>query len=217
MEATKTCPSAPQSLRRARRLAAIIPLTLMLAPPTVDAQTADQIASCAAVENDIARLQCYDALAEPVGSPHTSGSDAATTGNWTVQDETNPIDDTRLVTVALRSASGTTVGGAPIVLILRCQSGDTSAYINWQEYLGSDANVLTRVGTDEASTLGWLRSPDRQSTFAPGNNVEFIQRLLGADRLVAQITPYNANPIRANFDLAGIEDALAPLRETCGW
>ena len=50
-----------------------------------------------------------------------------------------------------------------------------------------------------------------------GDNVEFIQRLLGADRLVAQITPYNANPIRANFDLAGIDDALAPLRKTCGW
>ncbi|EKK98854.1 hypothetical protein VCHC41B1_3364 [Vibrio cholerae HC-41B1] len=38
-----------------------------------------------------------------------------------------------------------------------------------------------------------------------------------ADKLVAQITPYNENPLTAIFDTAGLSNALLPLRKTCNW
>ena len=191
------------------------PTRTLLSAVSSSAQTTAQIAECAAVANDIGRLQCYDALAASIGT--APDASVSSDSNWIVNDKTNPIDDTRTVALLLRSASGTSRGGQPIGLILRCQSGDTTVFINWSDYLGSEANVLTRVGTDEAATRRWSLSTDSQATFAPGNNIEFIQRLLGADRLVAQVTPYSESPVTAIFDLTGIETALAPLREACGW
>ena len=33
-------------------------------------------------------------------------------------------------------------------------------------------------------------------------------------RMVAEFSPYRARPITANFDLTGLSNAIAPLRET---
>ncbi|XPP91702.1 hypothetical protein ACN08N_17410 [Photobacterium leiognathi subsp. mandapamensis] len=38
-----------------------------------------------------------------------------------------------------------------------------------------------------------------------------------SNKLIAQITPYNENPLTAIFDTKGLSNALAPLRETCNW
>ena len=100
---------------------------------------------------------------------------------------------------------------------MRCQSGKTNFFINWNDYLGSEATVLTRVGTENAVTSDWSLSTNSQATFRPGNTVAFIKHLSTVRQLVAQVTPYHENPITAVFDLTGIETAVAPLRETCRW
>ena len=61
-----------------KRLARGTAPTLVLAPLPSEGQTSDQLASCAVLENDIARLQCYDALMKSVGSTVPSGRDQAT-------------------------------------------------------------------------------------------------------------------------------------------
>lgn len=55
-------------------------------------------------------------------------------------------------------------------------------------------------------------------TFYPGSGaIGFIKELMDADRFVAQVTPYNDNPVTAIFDLTGLNQAVQPLQETCGW
>ena len=51
-----------QRASRVGRLVAVTALTLVFAPPLSEGQTADQLATCSVTENDIERLQCYDAL-----------------------------------------------------------------------------------------------------------------------------------------------------------
>ena len=65
----ETYSSAFDGTTRAIRITAIAALMLVLALPVSGGQTSDQIASCASYENDIARLQCYDALADAPTNP----------------------------------------------------------------------------------------------------------------------------------------------------
>jgi type VI secretion system protein VasI len=103
-------------------------------------------------------------------------------------------------------------------LILRCQSHQTEAYVNWSEYLGSDdALVTSRLGGNPAESKAWSLSSDHEATFVPGNIPQFIQQLAAVDRYVVQVTPYNESPVTATFDVGGLQVAMRPLREACGW
>jgi len=130
--------------------------------------------------------------------------------------ETNPIDDSTTVTLILEADSGKSRYGGGVFFIARCQSDKTSTFINWNDYLGSEARVLTRIGDNKARTIEWGMSTDSKATFHP-NGISFLKQILQSNKLVAQITPYNESPVTAIFDTSGLENAIKPLREICNW
>ena len=113
--------------------------------------------------------------------------------------------------------SGNSRFGKRVFLILRCKSNKTELYIIWNDYLGNESDVLTRVGKAKATTRRWSLSTDSQSTFYPESPISFIKRLSASNTLVAQVTPYNESPVTAVFKLAGLGNAIAPLQQTCHW
>jgi tetratricopeptide (TPR) repeat protein len=166
------------------------------------------------------RVDAYDSLAASVrrGNRRSSAAARGSVGRWQVADTTNPLDDTRMVTLGLQAASGRSRFGQPVLLVLRCSSHKTEVYIDWHSYLGDEANVTSRVGSSESETKGWNASTDKTATFYPEEAAQFIQeQLIPASRFVAQVTPYDESPITAVFDLTGLETAAKPLREACEW
>lgn len=177
-----------------------------------------EFAGCAVVKGDLARLECFDSLAveKNLDGRQTIPTDIDGKGKWNVGVDTNPIDDSRTVNLVLRADSGASRFGEAVFLVARCQSNSTDLYINWNEYLGSEANVLTRVGSSKAVTKSWSMSTDSQATFHR-RPIGFLKKMLGVNSLVAQITPYSKSPVTAIFDTTGLTNAITPLRETCGW
>jgi len=178
-----------------------------------------EIAKCAAIEGDLERLEAYDNLARLLGVayPKVIYPDVKGTGKWTFSKKINPVDDTITITFILESDSGKSVYGKPIYLVLRYKSKKTEAYINWNSYLGSKANVLTRTGTEKASTQIWSLSTDSQATFYPKDDIKFIRKLMNVDKFVAQVTPYNENPITATFDVQGLKKAVEQFNDILHW
>lgn len=145
-------------------------------------------------------------------------------GDWRVEVSTNPIDDTKTVMAALLASQGEARFGDTVMFVARCQSNRTEAYIVWHDYLGDDAprlgnwkNVTVRIGDGPAREQRWNISTDKEATFAPSWAGDLLKQMMQADRFVAQTTPYNEAPVTAIFDTTGMETALAPLMETCGW
>jgi type VI secretion system protein VasI len=178
-----------------------------------------EIAGCAAIDGDLERLECYDRLAQSLGLDRAQPVPTAVEGNgkWQVSVKTNPLDDTTTVVLGLYAGSGTSARGGRVLLILRCKSNKTEAYISWDDYLGSEARATWRIGAEDARTSKWGLSTDKEATFYPYDAIAFIRQLLNADRLVAQVTPYSEDPVTAVFDLTGLTNAIRPLQNACGW
>ena len=175
------------------------------------------VARCAAQSGELARLACYDELAESEGLTITTSTGISAGSKWVVQDSTNPIDDSRTVTLLNTAEEGESSFGRPVSLVIRCMSNTTELYISWNDYLGSKANVLTRVGRAEAKRQEWSMSTDKKATFYPGNDIAFIKSIMESDSFVAQATPYNESPVTAIWDVSGLSSAIEPLRATCSW
>jgi type VI secretion system protein VasI len=177
-----------------------------------------EYAKCAVIKGDLARLECFDGLAKDkkldgrqVQPMHIDGK-----GKWKVSIDINPIDDSKTVTLALTADSGKNRWGESVFLVARCKSNSTDLYIGWNYYLGGEADVLTRIGENKAHTSSWDLSTDSKATFHP-KPIPFLKEMLQSTKLVAQVTPYNENPVTAIFAIQGLENAIKPLRETCSW
>jgi|TARA_B100001971_G_scaffold18505_1_gene14422 type VI secretion system protein VasI len=177
-----------------------------------------RLAKCAAIEGDLERLECFDQLTRELGLVATTNTVAVEgSGKWNVRIDSNPLDDSKTVVLVLVADEGSSQWGRPVVLIIRCKSNSTEVYITWNDYLGSEARVTTRIGSSKAQSSYWSLSTDSQATFYQDNRIAFVKQLMRADKFVAQVTPYNESPVTAVFDIRGLSEAIKPLQETCGW
>lgn len=214
-------------------------LALALTPGQVEdheLSLAVALEQCALIENDNERLVCYDAAAvrlgirtakEPEATPRLAPSDRPSPaaadpsrptgdiGQWTIDSKINPLDDSRTIVLSLKASQGVNSRGTPPVLVFRCQSGKAEAWISWFDYLGSSAFVTARIDDGKPTPKEWSLSTNSQATFYPGNDAKWIRRLTRSGRLVAQVTPYNENPVTAVFELAGLSTAIEPLAAIC--
>lgn len=201
-----------------RILLAFTTVAMLLSFPALAEIDNADIAVCAAMKGDLDRLECYDELARDndLNAPQPMETNVEGVGAWSVDVRVNPIDDSRTVIMMLTADSGRTRWGEPVTLFARCRSNSTEVYISWNEYLGSESNVLTRIGDEPATSRQWSVSTNSQASFHP-RPIAFLKEMMKADSMVAQTTPYNENPVTAIFDITGINNAITPLRETCNW
>jgi type VI secretion system protein VasI len=170
------------------------------------------------MEGDLSRLECFDSLAKKKNLDGRQVQPTSITGKgkWNVSVDVNPIDDSKTVTLILDADSGASRWGKPVYLVARCQSNATDLYIGWSDFLGSEADVLTRVGDNKAITQRWSMSTDKKATFH-SKPIPFLKEMLTSSKMVAQVTPYNESPVTAIFNTSGLDNAIKPLRETCNW
>ena len=195
-------------------------ILMLILPSSVNAQSdslRDGVARCAATSGQLARLACYDRVAESAGLIISAETSQSTSSKWIVTKKTNPLDDSTTVNLRNNSTEGQSAFGRPITLVIRCLSNTTELIIVWNNYLGSEAHVLSRVGSNDTKSRRWSLSTDSRATFYPRNSITFLKSLFEVDTFVAQVTPYNESPITAVWDISGLSSAIEPLRSTCNW
>lgn len=145
---------------------------------------------------------------------------------WRSTSSKNPLDDTQTVTAVGEADPDLTTGtDKTIGLRIRCQSGKTELWIDWDDYLGDDSNdvydewksVVVRVGKDKPLTQRWGISTDGTASFAPGSGVELIKQMIKVDQVVFQTVPYGESPVTATFKMTGFAKAVEPVAKQCGW
>ncbi|MFK4823175.1 type VI secretion system-associated protein TagO, partial [Paenochrobactrum sp. BZR 588] len=100
----------------------------------------------------------------------------------------------------------------------------TSLYINTGCHMtSSDYNdygdVTYRLDSDKARKVGMAESTDNKALglWSGGKSIPVIKQMLSKDEMVVRMTPYGQSPFTATFKIAGLSDAIKPLREECKW
>lgn len=148
-------------------------------------------------------------------------------GRWVPSVYKDDLTGKMVYTIRNKAVTGVSKWGKPITLWVRCKDNSTDVFVDFQEYLGDDSHdvyqnwkyVSERLGEGAVKKRKWGISTDKQAVFyRPGGKAyQFAGSLVGHTRYVAEIIPYNENPRTAVFDIAGVDAALKPLRDACGW
>lgn len=194
--------------------------TVVAAPPQSTAVTLDAKAlmKCAAETNTVNRLSCFDDFAKANNLAPSSRDTTTSAGSkWRTSTDKDPLTDKSVHYAILNADEGRGRFGDQISLIIRCKSGKTDAYINWNTFLGSDGlSVTSRIDKTSASTSYWSISTDHKASFMPAPAAT-LKRFEGASSFVVNLTPYSESPITAIFDVTGANDAFKDIRRDCKW
>jgi hypothetical protein len=199
----------------------ILFLAVLLAVPAMvwgqDTDVDERIADCAAIEDNAERLTCYDDLARELGLVTMAAVPVtATAGHWLVSAGRDPGGE-RHVVLTLPASGGKSNWGKPISLIMSCSGDGAEVRIHWNEWLGSKTRVALRVDDGPWEREEWAVAEDKESTLYPGDTAAFFAALRAAVEVRAEVTPRDADPIWAVFDVRGLAHAVADLEAPCGW
>ena len=184
-----------------------------------------ELGACAAVENGVKRLECYDALAKKRGVTPAKAKavEVASSGKWTTFKTTSKLDDSTNVTLRLEAEETIPnklgLSRETPVLFISCRENTTLAYIDWGVFGINETSMTHRVDKQKAQTRTWAISTDYEAVgrWSGGSSIPFIKSLFGHNQLLTQITPYGASPVTVTFEISGLEQAIKPLREECNW
>ena len=198
---------------------------LIVSFSSTEAEEPDRgMAGCAVIENAVNRLSCFDDLAKQrnVAQPEIS---TTSKGNWQVQSETSKIDDRTNVFMVIKSENefeGKFKGSQRATMFIACREGRTHLYFQFGDHFMADnssyGEITVRIDKQKATTISTTESTDNNALgLWSGAGIELLKKLFGKSKLLIRTTPFNESPITVEFQIEGIETAIAPLRKNCNW
>ncbi|MEG9026942.1 type VI secretion system-associated protein TagO, partial [Klebsiella pneumoniae] len=189
-----------------------------------EAISKEKLLECRSEINGTKRLACYDKLFPQDAAEEDEPAVAEATpnpGKWLTHITTSPVDDSKNVVLMLpsndsiRTPFGETV--TPTIFVA-CREKKTEVFINWDVYLGlEETSMLYRLDKQKAVERSWSISTDTKAVFYSGRDIDFVKALAKSEKMFARITPYNESPVSVTFELTGLNNALKPLQQACGW
>jgi len=107
------------------------------------------------------------------------------------------------------------------VLSVRCVSRSTEIFVAIRsaasiEPQAGSHTVRIQIDDDQEMVQQWSDSESGQELFAP-NGLAIVRRLAHARRMRFGFTPYNAQPVMAEFAVQGFDQLAGLVAGACGW
>lgn len=205
------------------KIAAAILIFAFVATAGLAAQAQDTGQDCGNIDSDAPRLRCYDALFRPTTSVALPSQSI---GKWRVSTEISPIDDSTKVFLTLTSDNGITNRfgqKSQMQFTIACRENTTSMWFyfggNFMSDTAGSGRVTYRIDSAAARTKSFVESSNNEALglWNGGSSIPFVKSLFGRSRLYVQAQPYNESTVSDFFSVAGLEEAIKPLREACHW
>ena len=109
-------------------------------------------------------------------------------------------------------------GAATPLLSIQCLGAERVAFVNlnWEANVAL-ASVTTRLDDGPSRAARWRLDLPGGVAILPLDKEAFVSELLGKRSLRLTLRFAGATPTTTTFQVAGLDLALAPLRDQCGW
>lgn len=160
----------------------------------------------------------------PASAPAQVVEESAPPPTWTGRRQAVwTADGSKTITFELNATHDVPVymSRARPVLVIRCLYRRTEAFV----VLGTSANfeglsnsrtIQLQLDDDPVTVEQWERSESGQELFAP-DGIGLVRRLAQAKRLHFGFTPFQAQPVTAEFAVEGFDRLAGMVASTCGW
>lgn len=179
---------------------------------------------CIEVPNDLDRLACYD---KALGRTPLRQMERMADSEWILATEKSKLTDQTSVFLRVDSKESIDCGwnrGDKISLWIRCHENVTALVISTGCHMtSSDYNdfgdVTYRIDDAKAQTVRMDESTNNRSLglWRGNRSIPVIKQMFDSSSLVVRMTPFGQNPFIATFNIAGLKEAIAPLRAACHW
>jgi len=195
----------------------IFALALALCLPSVALASED----CAKLEEPLDRLACYDE--ESGRTPEVETIEGE--GKWSVTTEISKIDDSKNVFLSLKSDAATACpyDDKTHIIWVACRENTTSLWIDFGGCFMSDnsgkGKVTYRLDKDKAAKVSMSESNDNSALglWRGRSSIPFVRGMLGKSSLLIRAQPFSDSTVTAEYDIRGLNEAIKPLMEACGW
>ena len=184
---------------------------------------------CNLITDDAERLICYDEKFPVEKSAKQVALDKLkedlNAGEWFVNKAKSKADDSVEVIMSVTGKDSTfcPFKKKPHQLTLRCIENKTSLVLTFGGCFVSGINgggrVLLRHDKEQAININMTESTDNKALglWSGGKSIPVIKRLLEKKSLYVRATPFNDSPVETTYNIAGLKNAIKPLRAACGW
>jgi type VI secretion system protein VasI len=199
---------------------AFIGAAVLVGPAFAD--LSGDLKQCVVVKDASKRLACFDVLAEKANLEGSSGATRQKSG-WSLASSVSPLTDKSEVFLQKSSEKPVETdafGIARPIFRIQCLNGKTSVAVDWGFIIdGGIIPVTYRIDADEPKTVAINVSDDFRSiaSWDSARAIAFLKTLIGKKQLAIQVTALSQGPVRAVFDMTGLEKAVLPLRKACSW
>ena len=152
---------------------------------------------------------------------------AAEPGNWFMAEARDEMTDFQNIraSVLAENTIRDRFSRGPInpILLVECRDNETMIYVNWRRYITTGGiynqhTVRYRIDEQQPVTAQWQVSTSHDATgLWRGRGIPLVRSLRDSTRLIVETTPYGDNPVRATFDITGINEVAAAVSERCSW
>ena len=184
--------------------------------------------ACRDIDADLDRLACHDKESGRTPKVEVEAPSIGK-GKWIVRNSVSEMTDSKDVFLHLQAEQPVTCrsysGAERPVLLLRCMENTTAIMVSTDScHLTSSryndyGDIEYRVDDNASKTKGFEASTsnDTLGLWSGGAAIPFIKGLLGSEKVIMRFTPYGQSAVTVTFPTAGIDEAIKPLRDACGW
>jgi hypothetical protein len=164
------------------------------------------------------------AVPAPAPAPPPAAAESVPPPTWTGSRKASwAYDGSRTIAFELAATRDLPVWMAQTrpMLVVRCLSRVTEVFVELGtstsfEQEADRRTVRVQWNDEPEAVQQWENSDTGQELFAP-DGVAFVRQLVQARRLRFGFTPFNAQPVTAEFVVQDFEPMAALVAGTCGW
>lgn len=181
---------------------------------------------CQTIDNDDARLACYD------NRQRTPQTEATSTpippeAEWLVKESASTMTDEPKITAFLeaKKVEGKCHAGVDTLVAIgvKCTENVTQFILYASNCVftatGDSTKVDARFDGGPLETIQFKASSNHKMIgyFTGKWSIPLVKRLLDASALALRFRAYSSPPITATFDLRGASEGIKRIREACLW